>query len=392
MAVHGPVIDVAVVGAGPAGLATSRELRERGIGHTVLERGDTIAHVWEHLYDGLVLHTGKHLSSLPGLRFPGSAPLFPTRRDFLDYLRTYAARFNVPVQTDMDVLRVTREEYAWRVEISGGRTVAARTVVMATGIVSNPVIPVLPGRSTFRGTLIHSALYRRPAPFAGSRVLVVGAGNSAGEIAAELANAGARVTVSVRSGARVVPRRLFGLPIQYYAVALSALPSTWQTIVNERVASAGAWLRGGPVLPPPPADRTCGNLPMVGFHLVDAIRTGRIALRPGVKALTPAGVRFDGGGDEAFDAVILATGYTAAIGPLGGLVSTDACGFPLRNGRVASSEAPGLFFVGHNYDTHGALRNISKDARIAARLVFQWLRPPGTAPTSTGRTPRTSER
>ncbi len=78
-------VDAVVIGAGPAGLATSRELGRRGVAHVVLERGDRIGYTWANLYDSLVLHTGKHMSALPGLRFPESTPLFPTRRDFVEY-------------------------------------------------------------------------------------------------------------------------------------------------------------------------------------------------------------------------------------------------------------------------------------------------------------------
>ncbi len=73
-------IPVVVVGAGPAGLATSQQLKERGVPHRVLERGDTVGYTWANLYDSLTLHTGKHMSSLPGLPFSRSAPLFVPRR------------------------------------------------------------------------------------------------------------------------------------------------------------------------------------------------------------------------------------------------------------------------------------------------------------------------
>src|SRR6188768_2649989 len=92
-------MDAIVIGAGPGGLATSRELKRRGIEHVVLERGDAPAHTWANLYDSLVLHTGKHMSRLPGLTFPSSASLFPTRMEFVDYLRRYAAKFELPVRT-----------------------------------------------------------------------------------------------------------------------------------------------------------------------------------------------------------------------------------------------------------------------------------------------------
>src|SRR5690606_13339531 len=82
-----------VVGAGPAGLATTRELLRLGIRPRLLERGPALANTWVKLYDSLTLHTGKHMSALPGLRLPRDTPLFPTRDHFVEYLRRYATRF-----------------------------------------------------------------------------------------------------------------------------------------------------------------------------------------------------------------------------------------------------------------------------------------------------------
>src|SRR5688572_645466 len=198
-----------VIGAGPAGLATSRELRRHGIDHVVLERGDSLGHTWANLYASLVLHTGKHLSSLPGLPFPRTTRLFPSRHDFLHYLHEYARRFDLPLRTSAAVVTVERAGEHWRVRTQEGAELTAPVVVMATGIVSNPFTAPIPGRARFAGRILHSVDYRRPDAHVGRRVLVIGAGNSAGEIAAELAAAGAQVTVAVRSGARVVPRDLF---------------------------------------------------------------------------------------------------------------------------------------------------------------------------------------
>ena len=123
-------------------------------------------------------------------------------------------------------------------EPRGGAELTAPVVVMATGIVSNPYTASIPGRARFAGRVLHSVEYRRPDGHAGRRVLVIGAGNSAGEIAAELAAAGAHVAVAVRSGARVVPRDLFGVPIQYLAVAISRFPRHVQQSIAAAMARA----------------------------------------------------------------------------------------------------------------------------------------------------------
>src|SRR5712692_197888 len=193
---HVPVV---VVGAGPAGLATSQQLRQRGVPHRVLEGGDAAGHTWANLYDSLTLHTGKHMSSLPGMPFPRSAPLFLPRRDFWDYLRRYVVAFELPVQTGATVTRLARSDGAWTLSTTRG-PYSADTVVVATGIVANPKRPQLPGEERFAGRIAHSVTYRRPDPYRGRRVLVIGVGNSGAEIASEIARAGGRVSVAVRAG------------------------------------------------------------------------------------------------------------------------------------------------------------------------------------------------
>ena len=361
-------LDAIIVGAGPAGLATSRELSRRGVAHVVLERGSQAGHTWANLYDSLVLHTGKHLSALPGLPFPRSTPLFPTRHDFVDYLQQYRERFRLPVVTGQDVVRVERATAAWRAQTRGGGAFSGRALVMASGIVSNPHRPAVKGRELFRGRITHSVEYRRPDGYSGKRVLIVGVGNSAGEIAVELARCGARVVVSVRSGRRVVPRQIAGLPVQYIAVALAVLPRRAQRTVTAAVSRISETVRGKAVVPPP-ADGACPDVPLIGLHFADAVRDGSVRLVRGEIELTECGARFADGSEEPFDEVLLATGYRAALNPLNGIITTDECGFARRRGRVQSAEHPDLFFVGHNYDLRGALRNISLDANAAARAI-----------------------
>jgi lysine/ornithine N-monooxygenase len=361
--------DAIVIGAGPAGLATSRELSRARIRHVLLERGEELGYTWRNLYDSLVLHTGKHLSTLPGLAFGRETPLFPTRRNFIDYLERYAERFRLPIQTGIEVTRVTRDENGWSIRTRDSRSFESKSLVVATGIVSNPWTPQLPGHDRFGGRVMHSADYRRPNGFVGRRVLVVGAGNSAGEISVELARAGAVVTVAVQSGANVVPRQLLGIPIQYLSVLVNPLPRT----LVDRVTTAVGALRGPRVLPPP-AQTVCRKVPLIGLGLADALRAGTIQLRGALSSFTTGGIQFADGTEESYDDVIMATGYRAAIGFLEGLIRTDKCGFGSRRDRVVSTDAADLFYVGHNYDTRGALYNISTDARRVAAHVARSTR------------------
>ena len=361
-------VPVVVVGAGPAGLATSQQLKERGVPHRVLERGDTVGYTWANLYDSLTLHTGKHMSNLPGLPFPRSAPLFVPRRGFWDYLRHYARTFELPVQTGCAVEGVTRADGTWTVR-AGGVTLQATVLVVATGIVAKPRIPRFPSQERFGGRIVHSVTYKRPEPYAGRRVLVVGVGNSGAEIASEIAHAGGgKVTIAVRSGANVVPLTLAGLPIQYIAYWVRKLPRAVQEGAVGLVRLITELRRGRSVLPRP-AYSPLDAIPVIGFHLVDAICEGLIDVRAGVAALTAGGARFTDGAQDRFDDIILATGFSAALDPLGSLIQTDPKGFARRRDRVVSLDQPGLYFVGHNYDATGGLHNINRDSRLAARLI-----------------------
>jgi cation diffusion facilitator CzcD-associated flavoprotein CzcO len=361
---------VVVVGGGPAGLATTAELLRRRMPVRLLERGDVAGWSWEHLYDSLRLHTGRHMSALPRLPFPRGTPLFPSRTDFLAYLRSYQVARGITVETRREVARVARDGTGWRVTTADGEDIAASAVVMCTGIMANPQMPLLEGRERFAGRVLHSVDYRRPAPFAGQRVLVVGVGNSGGEIGSELADAGAQVTVVVRSGAHVVPLTIAGVPIQYLAYGMRTLPRPAREWLSDKVRRLSE-LRRGPAVLPRPSYSVLDAIPLIGFHLVDAIRAGRVRVqRGGIRRFTATGVEFDDGSSAEFDTVILATGFRAALASLGDQVTTDARGFARRADRITSADAEGLYFVGHNYDATGGLANIARDSLlVAARLA-----------------------
>lgn len=361
--------DTLVVGAGPAGLATAAELARRGVSYRLVERGETLGHTWAHLYDSLTLHTGRHMSTLPGMRFARGTALFPTRAEFFNYLREYAERHAIQVETGAEVRTIERAGDGWTATLASGDRITAAHLVMATGIVSNPRRPALPGRERFTGRVLHAAEYLRPDEFIGKRVLVVGVGNSGGEIGSELARAGARVTVSVRSGAHVVPRQIGPLPAQYVRYLIGKLPRRAQEVVFART-QARLQRRFGPPVLPTPKHSPLDAIPLIGFHLVDCIREGLVELRLAAPVgYTEEGVRFSDGTSGAYDVVLLATGYAPALAPLGSLVRVDEKGFAVRRDRVTSADQPGLWFVGHNYDHTGGITNIRHDARLVAEAI-----------------------
>ncbi len=364
---HWPVM---VVGAGPAGLAVSHELQRRGLQHVVLERGQAVGTSWRSYYTGLVLHTGKHLSSLPGMPFGRRDPLFAPRARFVEYLERYAGTLRLPIQTGTEARAARHTDGEWEIATTEG-TWHAGVLVVATGIASAPLIPSIPGADAFTGGVRHSVAYRDPSPFVGHRVLVVGAGNSGAEIAAELGRAGIETSISVRSGVIVVPLTIAGIPTQYIGIGLRRLPRMIAVPIARGFTAVGARRRGDGL--PQSRETPLDVIPLVGLHLSDAIRAGLVTLRPGLTDLTPTGARFADGSEAAFDQVVFATGFTAAVGWLDGAIKLDSRGFARRRNRVVSADQPHLLFVGHTYDAGGALVNIRRDAGMAARAAVAML-------------------
>lgn len=366
-----PELPVLIVGAGPAGLATAYELGRRRIPYRLFERGPTLGNSWVNAYDSLQLHTGRHMSTLPGPGYRPGTPLFPTRDEFVDYLRDYADRNAIRVETGRNVESLRRNGEEW-IALVNGEEVRGCAVVMAAGIMSNPVTPDFPGRDQFAGEVIHSVEYRRPDRYRDKRVLVVGAGNSGGEIAAELGSAGAGVTILVRQGANVVPRSIAGLPIQYLAAGMRRLPYPVRRAIASGMKRLSLLRVSADILPRPPwtpVDR----IPIIGFNLVEALRAGTVRLKLAtIDRFDRSGVLFGDGTHQEFDAVILATGFAPALDPLGSLIRRDDRGFAMRTDDVTSADHPGLWYVGMRYDTTGAIANIKADAQVVGKRLASW--------------------
>jgi cation diffusion facilitator CzcD-associated flavoprotein CzcO len=363
---------VAIVGAGAAGLATAASLRQYHFHATIYEAGDGPATTWRTLYDRLHLHTVKGLSGLPGMAMPEVFPRYPSRQQVVDYLAAYAKRFELEIIPHSPVTRAEPDENGWRLTTPHGEH-RADVLVSATGIFSNPHAATFPGLEDFKGRTLPAAVYRNAGPFAGQRVLIVGAGNTGAEIALDLAEHGITPTVAIRAGAHVVPRELLGMPIQRWAHVISRLPRGVTSALapvllkrsERRQAAAGVPKPAGSVLDKP-------GVPIIGLEFLQYAREGKIRIAVAIERFTDTGVRFADGREEALDVVILATGYRPALGYLEGVVSLDASGFPVLDGLRAKG-VPNLYFVGMHYDLLGTLYNIAHEAPVvAAEIARNW--------------------
>lgn len=362
-----------IIGAGPAGLAAAGALKAKGAEPILLEKADNVGSVWRRHYDRLHLHTDRAHSGLPGLPMPASYPRYPSRQQFVDYLEDYARKFALTPLFGVRVSAVRREAGRWRVE-AGEKVWRAANVVVATGSADFPYAPTWPGQETFQGQILHSSGYKNPTPFGRQRVLVVGFGNSGGEIALDLAQAAIDVTLAVRGPVRVLPRDLLGLPILTWAIGQSFLPARVSDALNAPVirlalgSLEALGLRTAAKGPRQMVEED-GRVPLLDMGTIAKIRAGAIKVRGAIDRFTPDGIVFADGTAERYDAVILATGFHPDLRALlpDAADTLDAAGQPRVSGRSAA--APGLFFCGAKVVATGQLREIGIEAERIAELA-----------------------
>lgn len=362
-----------VIGAGPAGLAVGACLRRCGVSFQVVEQADTIGASWRRHYERLHLHTDRGHSALPYLGFPKGTPRYPSRNQVIAYLEQYAEHFGIAPHLGRRVERVQYRDGEW-ITTSGASIYRSRHVVVATGYNAVPHRPDWPGRELFARRILHSSEYRNGEAFRGQNVLVVGLGNSGGEIAIDLCEHGARVAIAVRGALNVIPREILGLPVLALSIALSRLPARVADLLAApliRLTVGDISTLGLRKLPVGPITQieTTSKVPLIDIGTLRFVREGRIGVLGGVRSLGGAGeVTFDDGSVRDFDAIVLATGFRPALERF---LEPGACAASRTAARDASRTASpdGLYFCGFRISPTGMLRDIGIEARWIANDI-----------------------
>jgi len=363
-----------IIGAGAAGLAVGVCLKQAGLSNIILEQSAHVGATWRRHYDRLHLHTDKKNSELPFAAFPKEYPRYPSRDQVVTYLENYAKQFDLDIHFNQQVISARRENGQWLTQTQDTLH-SAPNLVVAAGYARQPIVPVWKGMETFKGKIIHSSEYRNGSEFMGKNVLVVGFGNSGGEIAIDLYEHGAKPSLAVRNAVNVIPRELAGIPILSIGIVQSKTPAWLSDAVNAPILRAviGDITKYGlRKLPYGPATqiRKDKRIPLIDVGTMRLIRAGHIKVYAGVEEFSENRIRFMDGKEAEFEAVALATGYRPRVSDFlqQSKSALDEEGAPISTGQESSS--PGLYFCGYYVSPTGMLREIAIEAgQIGAAIA-----------------------
>lgn len=353
--------DICIIGAGSSGIAVAKALHDKGLAFEICEKGSDIGGMWRYGNDNGVscayrnLHIDTSRDNLGYSDFPIAAdkPDFLSHQELLAYLEAYADRFNArdSIRFNCEVTAVAKERLGWRVTTTQHGVEDTRhygAVIVANGHLWDPRWPSFPG--TFSGTVIHSSQYRTAQPFDDKRVLVVGIGNSAVDIAVDLAKRASHVALSTRSSAHIMPKYLMGIPVDRWSAFFTrtlGLPTVFARRLMARLVylAVGNQTRFGLPRPKHPMWREHATLSQ---ELLPYAGHGWLSFRPNIETLDGDTVAFADGRRETFDAIIYATGYKTSFP----FLAPEIFSVPENGGRVdlyrriTPPTQPGLFFAG----------------------------------------------
>lgn len=327
--------DVVVIGGGQAGLAAGYYLRRAGRDFVILDANPTPGGSWQHYWTSLRLFSPAEYSSLPGWPMPPWTHGYPPATHVVDYLAAYERRYQLPVVRPAHVNAVTTTPSGYRIDTTRG-TLHARWVINATGTWNRPFWPAVPGMRRFGGQQLHTVDYRDPKPLAGQRVAVVGGGNSAAQIVADVSTVADTMWFTQRPP-RFLPDNLDGRDL--FAAAT-------------RAVTGGAGVGG------------LGDIVMVAA-VREARDRGALHALPMFDRITDTGV-ITTHGDYGVDTIIWCTGFRPALAHL----------HPLRLPR-------------HHQHIAVDTLNVSPHTRVGFLGYGDWTGPASATLIGVGRTART---
>ncbi len=346
---HG--VDVAVIGGGQAGLAAGYYLRRAGLNFVILDGQTRPGGAWQHGWDSLRLFSPTAYNSLPGWGMPPQeGEAFPTAKHAVGYLEAYERRYELPVRRPVHVETVHDDGPHLRIDTDAG-TWRASFVINATGTWDSPFVPGLPGARTFGGSHLHTVSYSNPVDVADQPVVVVGGGNSAAQILAEVSTVAETLWVT-REPPRFMPDDVDGRVL---------FDITSQGVKNSSMSGDAERPHG------------LGDIVMVP-SVKDARSRGVLEAKSMFDRITPTGVAWDSGERYDCDTIIWCTGFRPALGHLAPLQLSRHNHVP-RTVGTQSLDEPRLFLLSHGSglgSTSATIIGAGRSAKEAVTAIVEY--------------------
>lgn len=345
---------IAIIGAGPSGMGACRELVAAGFEPVVFEKSDQVGGNWRYsvaeghssVYETTHIISSKRYSQYRDFPMPSDYPDYPSHQQLMRYFESYVGRFDLArhVRFGVEVRRATKlADERWRLSLGDGASEVFEFLLVANGHHWDPRWPSYPG--SFTGQYLHSHSFKRSEPFRGRRVLVIGGGNSACDIAVETSRVAEQTGISWRRGYYVVPKLMFGHPPDVLNARMQWLPAAVRRRFHAwswRVLTGG----NGPYGLPEPDHDILESHPVLNSELLYFVRHGRIAPYPEIERFEAAQVRFVDGRLVPFDVVIAATGFRISFPFLDRSVVDFSEGDVPLYLRMFHPDHPSLVFIG----------------------------------------------
>ncbi len=366
-------IHTLVIGASVSGLSCAAALQKKHIEYLVIEKQQQIAAPWYNHYERLHLHTSKRCSHLPYKKFGRLISRYPSRRQVVEYLNEYQKTFQIKPVLNTEAMLVVKKGEHWVTETNNG-IYKSRFLIMATGPYAKPKQIMLEGMEGFSGKILHSSGYKTGRDFRNQKVLVIGFGNSACEIAIDLYEHGAAASMSVRSAVNVIPREILGVPVQELSILLSPLPPRFADTISRPLIkmTLGNLSKTGlkqKAYGPLEQIRKDAKAPVLDIGTLQLIRQGDVKVFGDIDFIDDAVVHFKDGQKENFDAIIAAIGYDPDYSMLQGIGKErlEDLNFSVSNQQYFGKD--GLYFCGYWISPTGQIREINTDARKIAKDI-----------------------
>ena len=395
---------ICVIGAGPCGIAIAKNLLEHDLKQfVVFEKNHTLGGNWvfdennkhSSVYETTHIISSKRLSEYEDFPMPKEYPDYPSHHQLLRYFNAYADYFNIKpyLRFNTEVIQVTEiSTKQWKIvyrNSAGEHEETFDYLFIANGHHWDPLLPNYPG--TFAGTLLHSHQYKKAAPFKDKRVLVIGGGNSACDIAVEIARLSPKTCISMRNGQHIFPKFIFGKPTDVAFSKINWLPH-WckQQLVKFTVrVLQGRYAKYHLKIP---KTKPLEVHPTINSELLYSIRHGKVSTRPQIERFEGDHVCFMDGSKEVFDTVIFATGYRLSF-PFFNKDLIDystATQLPLYL-KMIHPEFSKLYFIGL-FQPQGCIWPLADyQAKIAARIISGKLETPAKLSTKIQKEIKTSK-